>query len=394
MDSKPGLDPGPPEVSGTLCDGFEHLEEMWVRDAAVRDHIFTALSHDLRTPVAVILGNCQLLMEGLSGPMPGTHAQKIEVIHRQASRLQQLMESLLDRHRDVLSVIPFHRHPCPLPFLLRAVLDDLESLARSRRQVVRVASPAVLDVQGDRVAFVVVLSAVLEHALRHAREGTGVDVALTTDADLHEAVLVVRIDGPPFPFTQLGAVSLQRSTHGFEVGMATRVLASLGGRMVHDNPDSGGARTTVVWPLTLPAAKSRAVRRGRVLGDGALDLLLKRVDDLRQRKSQSGAFGQIISVRSMPIVDDVFGEDAYEHVVQWLSGVLRICEQDRDNIFRVGCTFFILLPGAGPEEAQCRVASLRERLQFRQLRVGSRRLWVDVDLQSEVITEDGALSIL
>ena len=49
------------------------------------------LRHDVRTPLAVILGRCELLAAELHGPMVSEQLAAVEAIMRNAQRIEELM---------------------------------------------------------------------------------------------------------------------------------------------------------------------------------------------------------------------------------------------------------------------------------------------------------------
>ena len=54
-----------------------------------------AIKHDLRTPLAVILGRCELLLdETLSGRLTEVQVRSLETIQRQAERMIAMLDEL------------------------------------------------------------------------------------------------------------------------------------------------------------------------------------------------------------------------------------------------------------------------------------------------------------
>ena len=55
------------------------------------------LRHDVRTPLAVILGRCELLEAELQGPLSPEQRVAIEAIRRNAERLGLLLDDAVQR---------------------------------------------------------------------------------------------------------------------------------------------------------------------------------------------------------------------------------------------------------------------------------------------------------
>ena len=62
-----------------------------------REEIRRALRHDLRGPLSVVLGRCEMLLAGTFGPLEPEHKRNIEIIHRNAERLLGSIDTLGDR---------------------------------------------------------------------------------------------------------------------------------------------------------------------------------------------------------------------------------------------------------------------------------------------------------
>ncbi|HNH48751.1 MAG TPA: histidine kinase dimerization/phospho-acceptor domain-containing protein, partial [Myxococcota bacterium] len=67
------------------------------RLSEARDSFLALVSHDLRSPISVVMGNCQMLEEGLLGPAQQRRA--FETMRRQTERMGRMVEELLDRYR-------------------------------------------------------------------------------------------------------------------------------------------------------------------------------------------------------------------------------------------------------------------------------------------------------
>ncbi len=55
------------------------------------------LRHDLRTPMSAVLGLTQMLMDELDGPLNTEQRVQVEMIHRAATSMMQLIETRLAR---------------------------------------------------------------------------------------------------------------------------------------------------------------------------------------------------------------------------------------------------------------------------------------------------------
>ncbi len=61
-----------------------------------REELRRVLRHDVRTPLAVILGRCELLSAGLQGPITPAQASALEAIARNATKVTRLLDEALE----------------------------------------------------------------------------------------------------------------------------------------------------------------------------------------------------------------------------------------------------------------------------------------------------------
>lgn len=55
-----------------------------------------ALRHDLRNPLAVILGRCEILNSGALGPLNDGQQRSLDAIQRNAERLVEMLQELAE----------------------------------------------------------------------------------------------------------------------------------------------------------------------------------------------------------------------------------------------------------------------------------------------------------
>lgn len=217
-----------------------------------RDGFYALVGHDIRSPLAVVLGNGQLLEEGLLAP--GQRKKAAETIRRQAERIGQMVDDVLDRCRRA-----------DVPGGPRAVVDLGElvrvAIGRGASTHLEVDGPAPVHV--DVVALEDALESVLAWA-RRASADRGPVVAWV-GADERAATLLVRHRGPP-------ADPLEPSTLGKGEGIraVARFVAAHEGLLRWDPSGEGGGTLTMSLPRAAPGPAPRRV----LLAGADLDRLL------------------------------------------------------------------------------------------------------------------------
>ncbi len=156
--------------------------------------LVAAVSHDLRAPLARIKASSSTLADGEIDLDQPTRQNLAALIDRQADRLADLVQNLLDMSRIQAGVLQPRRTTTSLPELVDQVLGDLGPALH--RHPVRLDLPDALPpVEVDVTLISRVLTNLLENAIRHAPKGT----AITIGAELRppDAVAVFVADHGP-----------------------------------------------------------------------------------------------------------------------------------------------------------------------------------------------------
>ncbi|HET9597029.1 MAG TPA: HAMP domain-containing sensor histidine kinase [Anaeromyxobacteraceae bacterium] len=161
------------------------------------DVALAAAAHELRTPLAVVRAEAQLLARET-----GANA-RLTNITRQVDRLTHLVEQLLEAARVPFGPAPSAWELVDLRQLLRAVVRRFER--SPRRHVFRMsAGCAAAWIRGDPQRIALALANVIDNAVRFSPKGGVVDVALRVSG--REARVSVRDQGIGIPLRRQGRV--------------------------------------------------------------------------------------------------------------------------------------------------------------------------------------------
>ncbi|EBX9722942.1 two-component system sensor histidine kinase RstB [Salmonella enterica subsp. enterica serovar Anatum] len=214
---------------------------------ASKKQLIDGIAHELRTPLVRLRYRLEM-SENLTPP-------ESQALNRDIGQLEALIEELLtyarlDRPQNELTLT----EP-DLPAWLLAHLQDVQSVTPER------AVNLVTCVIGDYGALDMrlmsrVLDNLLNNALRYSR--TTVQVSLLLDGS--QATLIVEDDGPGIeadarervfePFVRLDP-SRDRATGGCGLGLAIvhSIALAMGGSVVCDESELGGAKFSFHWPV-------------------------------------------------------------------------------------------------------------------------------------------------
>jgi signal transduction histidine kinase len=145
----------------------EHLDQL-------RDQFFAAVAHSLKSPVAIIKANAQVLSRSAPRPLqPSTGA-----IERQCGRIDRLVENLLVLSRVRTKTLQLHPRVMELGPLVASVAREMASAAQPKREV-RIELAADARVHGDQERLAMVLRNLLDEAVRSSPRGSPLTVLLT-----------------------------------------------------------------------------------------------------------------------------------------------------------------------------------------------------------------------
>ncbi|WP_248352520.1 sensor histidine kinase [Anaeromyxobacter oryzae] len=222
------------------------------RTEELRSGLLSAVSHDLRTPLAAITGAATTLRDdpNLDG---ATRRELLDTVCEEAERLERLVSNLLHMTRLESGAVSPRREWVPLVEVLGVALSRLERRLAGRP--VRVAVPDDLPLLSvDPVLLELLLVNLLENAAKYTPAGSEIDVGAAREGG---AVVVEVADrGPGIPRGEEERVfeRFRRGSHpgiagvGLGLPIARAIAQAHGGRLVASGRAGGGA----VFRLTLP----------------------------------------------------------------------------------------------------------------------------------------------
>ena len=203
---------------GQLAERFNYLS-MQLQSADKQRRAFVAnISHDLRTPIAVILGHLetQTDSEG-SGGVPVD--ESFAAIAHEVQTLSRLIDDLFTHSRIEEGVLPVASAVVDIAPIANEVVSGLRAYALKTARVsvnaqIQEALPAVL---GDPSRITQILTNLMHNAIRHTQEG-GIVILQAERASQGEWVnITVRDTGVGIPPEVLDRI-FDRYYHGESIG--------------------------------------------------------------------------------------------------------------------------------------------------------------------------------
>jgi len=224
------------------------------RLSALRADFVSLVSHELRSPMAAVIGSARTLHERWRELAPEQRESFLALIEHETKRLAELVSDVLDTSRIEAGSFGYSFADVDLGELLQ----ESAAAAESGQDEVRISSnvhrPLPL-VRGDRERLRQVLTNLLDNAVKYSPSGGEVEVdALAENGRIN---VEVRDRGPGIApehhtliFEKFGRVSGEQSKPGTGLGLfiARSIAEAHGGSLVvHSRPGSGA-----IFTLALP----------------------------------------------------------------------------------------------------------------------------------------------
>jgi two-component system phosphate regulon sensor histidine kinase PhoR len=215
------------------------------------------VSHELRTPLTAIQGYVEALQDEVP-PEPEEAARFLEIIARQANRMERLVRDLLRLARLEAGQEPVESSQTDVEALFTDVVTELEGALEARSQrVVTAIGPEADRLHVDAAKLHDALRNLVENAIAYAPPSTTITLASSRVGD--EVVVTVADEGPGIPEADLSRIferfyrvdkARSRESGGTGLGLAIvkHLVGILGGDVKAANLPAGGAIFTVRLP--------------------------------------------------------------------------------------------------------------------------------------------------
>jgi two-component system sensor histidine kinase KdpD len=225
----------------------------------LRNSLLAALSHDLRTPLTVLVG----LAESLSLTRPALSAEQLDIadsMKGESHRMSALVGNLLDMARIESGNVQLNLQWQPLEEVVGTALRAARGMLTGHRVEVNLPRDLPL-LRFDALLIERVLVNLFENASKYTPHGSR--LMLTAEVRGDRVHVHVADDGPGLPLGREEAVfqkftrgERESATPGVGLGLAIcrAIVESHGGKITAKNRHDGGAQFTFTLPLGTPPA--------------------------------------------------------------------------------------------------------------------------------------------
>jgi signal transduction histidine kinase len=218
--------------------------------------------HELRAPLSVMYPALSMLLDGSAGELTPKQREYLELIERNAERLERLIAGATERGWLDCAGAAVEPAAVPLGEVLEEVLA-VRRLSGQRGPLIQVERPPgpLAVAWADREQVRQIVANLLGNVAQYADGGGAIRVGVGVTADQHAASLTVQDEGPGIPDEELprvfdfgfrGAAAREAALPGLGIGLwVCRELLDRNGGSIAIRSEVGVGTTVTV---SLPAA--------------------------------------------------------------------------------------------------------------------------------------------
>ena len=231
------------------------------RSDRLRAALLNSISHDLRTPLATILGSTSTLIDYGKTLKPAVRVDLLASIREETERLNRYVGDLLDMTRLEGGALNPRSDPTDVRDVLANAIGRIER-RRGERPLRRDFPAALSDVRLDPGLLEQAVVNILENAIAYSPDGLPIEVAVYEDRG--NVVISIEDEGPGIPKTEVERIFEKfrrldepsdrikggdRKGAGLGLSIARGFIEAMGGRIAAASPIHGARGTRMLISL-------------------------------------------------------------------------------------------------------------------------------------------------
>ena len=153
---------------GILAETFNNMSQQLARNDAMRRQLFANIAHELRTPLAIIQGN----LEGMIDDVISADKTTFLSMEDETLRMGRLIQDLRDLSLAEINELVLHKTPIDMNELLERAVSMLQPLCDEKNLSVQLQLfPSLPDIMADKDRINQVIYNILNNAIRYIEPG-------------------------------------------------------------------------------------------------------------------------------------------------------------------------------------------------------------------------------
>ncbi|MCB8980122.1 MAG: PAS domain-containing protein [Ardenticatenaceae bacterium] len=236
-----------------------------------KSSLLAKVSHELRTPLSVILGNAEMLQEGIHGDVNELQNRSLNRIIENSGYLNEQVNDLLDLSRIGAGTFEIRLYEFDLHDALEQAMNRLQPQAESKKLALRLnLSPQMpRRLWGNSIRLQQIVINLTSNAIKFTNKGqveidvapAGSDAWCVRVTDTGRGIPETELNNIFQPFHQLGKSMIHgQSGVGLGLTIVQELVNALGGKIQVESKMNQGSTFCVTLPLQLQeAAKGETI---------------------------------------------------------------------------------------------------------------------------------------
>lgn len=243
------------QIKGELAavaSSVNQAAQMIIRQNSARANWISSVSHDIRTPLSMIMGYADRICANHTASE--SVKEQAGIVRRQSVKIRDLVQDLNLVSQLEYDMQPLHKKPVRLAKLLRTYAADLLNTDLSESYTIDLnisAKGETAVVECDARLLTRAVHNVVQNSIQHNPQGCKIEIFLDCQADA--IVLSVQDDGRGFSNEKLHELNSKMKAaestddglalhHGWGLRIVQQVIAAHGGSMVIQNREDRGCQ--------------------------------------------------------------------------------------------------------------------------------------------------------
>ncbi|KJB89537.1 histidine kinase [Paenibacillus sp. E194] len=256
------------KLARSINDTSEMLRErqaaLRIRNEA-RSNWIAGISHDIRTPLSMILGYASALEE--HAEMPGEQRQQAAIIRKQGEKLRSLVNDLNLVSKLEYEMQPLNMAPIRLAALARQVAADFLNQGLDERYAIALQiKEEYIQAEADRMLLLRAITNLVQNCIDHNPDGCDIWLLVNQSADGSACQFAVMDNGVGIQREALGDLlklpysaerqHLRQNGHGLGLPMVARIAEAHRGQLLLESDTGQGMCATIELPSCSDKAAS------------------------------------------------------------------------------------------------------------------------------------------
>ncbi len=218
----------------------------------------TDVSHDLRTPLAIMVGESEVSLRSKSTSI-GEYKETLSKMLEQTRYLGSLVDQLLYTARSKVSAVPLEPEYIDVAKLVRSACRDMKTLADNREIAINTNDSATSTiVLGDQIRLREMILTILDNAIEYSKPSSAISVSIVEQAPYLK--IVVADTGIGIPSSEMPMIfrrfyraenAPDANAQGTGIGLAVAkgIVESHNGTIEIESKENQGTVVTLLLPL-------------------------------------------------------------------------------------------------------------------------------------------------